>query len=146
MNLCPVVIKWKLMAIILYLSMAVIVIASIGCFQKGDNYQQGHEIYKNYCLPCHGVNGNGVLYNKSVLNNDAFVSGDPNKVIAVILNGREGAGTMPGWKDNLNDQEVAAVATYIRQAWSNRADPVSAAMVTEIRTKRENSLSINPIQ
>ncbi len=87
-----------------------------------------------------------MLYNKSVLNNDALVSGDPNKVIAVILYGREGEGTMPGWKDNLNDQEVAAVATYIRQAWSNRADPVSAAMVAEVKAERQKSLSIKPIQ
>lgn len=87
-----------------------------------------------------------MLYNKSALNNDAFVSGDPDKVITVILYGREGEGTMPGWKDNLNDQEVAAVATYIRQAWSNRADPVSAAMVTEIRSKGEKTLSIKPTQ
>lgn len=146
MNLCPVVIKWKLITIRLYLSIAVMVIAFIGCFQRGDNYQQGQEIYKTYCLACHGVNGGGVLYNKSVLNNDVFVSKDPNKVIAVILNGREGAGSMPSWKDNLNDQEVAAVATYIRQAWSNRADPVSPAMVIEIRTKKEKGLSINPTQ
>jgi mono/diheme cytochrome c family protein len=146
MHLRPAVIKGKLMTVRLYLSLVVIVIASIGCFQRGGNYEQGHEIYKNYCLPCHGVNGGGVLYNKSVLNNNAFVSGDPNQVIAVILNGREGAGTMPAWKDNLNDQEVAAVATYIRQAWSNQAGPVSPATVQEIRAAKPKDSSINPAQ
>ena len=44
---------------------------------------------------------------------------------------------MPGWKMMLTDQEVAAVATYIRQAWSNRADPITPALVQAIRTKGE---------
>jgi mono/diheme cytochrome c family protein len=146
MNLSPAVMKAKLMTIRFYISLAVLLIASIGCVQKSGNYEQGHEIYTNYCLPCHGVNGGGVLYNQSVLNNNAFVSGDPNQVIAVILNGREGAGTMPAWKDNLNDHEVAAVATYIRQAWSNQAGPVSAATVQEIRAAKPKDPSINPAQ
>jgi mono/diheme cytochrome c family protein len=42
---------------------------------------------------------------------------------------------MPGCKMTLNDEEVAAVATYIRQAWANRAAPVTPAMVTKLRQK-----------
>ena len=49
-------------------------------------------------------------------------SGDPRPVIATVLNGRKGnLGQMPTWKDKLDDQQIAAVVTYIRQAWSNRA-------------------------
>ncbi len=119
----------------------------MGCLQKTDpNFLQGQELYKTYCVACHGVNGGGVLYNNSALNNDVFVTGDPKGVIAVILYGREGAGTMPGWQMMLDDQKVAAVATYIRQAWSNRAGPVTSAMVTEVRTKVEKSFTTNPIQ
>ena len=130
----------------LYFFIFFIIVASMGCTQEtAKNFLQGQELYKTYCVACHGANGGGVLYNKTVLNNDAFVTGDPKELIAVILYGREGAGTMPGWKMTLNDQKVAAVATYIRQAWSNRADPVSAAMVTEVRTTREKSSSKNPL-
>ena len=146
MNIFSIVIIRKLITLRVYLCIAIIVIGSMGCHQRVDPYfQQGQEIYKNYCAPCHGVHGGGVLYSKSVLNNDVFVTGDPNEVIAVILFGREGSATMPGWKMTLNDQEVAAAATYIRQAWSNRAKPVTAAMVTEIRTEVEKSLSTKPI-
>ncbi len=134
----------KLIIIGLYL--CIIIVASNGCFRRTDpSFQQGQEIYKADCLACHGPNGGGVLYIKSALNNNAFVTGDPNELIAVILFGREGAGAMPGWKMTLTDQEVAAVATYIRQAWSNRADPITSAMVREIRTKGEKA-STNPIQ
>ncbi len=116
----------------------------MGCLQKVDpSFQQGKKIYAAYCVACHGVHGGGVLYSKTVLNNDPFVLGDPHEVIAVILYGREGSGTMPGWSMTLNDQEVAAVATYIRQEWSNRADRVTPAMVTEIRRKKEKTFSAN---
>jgi mono/diheme cytochrome c family protein len=110
----------------------------MGCFHEpSQSFQQGEQLYKIYCVACHGTKGTGVLYPKSALNNDALVTGDPNNMIAVILFGREGAGTMPGWKMTLADQDVAAVATYIRQAWSNRADPITPALVKEIRTKGE---------
>jgi mono/diheme cytochrome c family protein len=127
---------WKLTTIWLYLSLAMIVVASLGCLgEPSPAFQQGEQLYKTYCVACHGIKGTGVLYPKSALNNDALVTGDPNKLIAVILLGREGAGIMPGWKMTLTDQDVAAVATYIRQAWSNRAGPITPAMVQEIRAK-----------
>lgn len=135
----------KLIIIGLYL--CIVIVASNGCFRRTDpSFQQGQEIYKADCLPCHGPNGAGVLYSKSALNNNTLVTGDPNELIAVILFGREGAGAMPGWKMTLTDQEVAAVATYIRQAWSNRADPITPAMVKEIRTKGERTSFTNPMQ
>ena len=136
MNMTFVAITRKMIPISLCL--IILVVTSMGCSQKVDpSFEQGKKIYENYCAACHGVNGGGVLYRKSALNNSALVSGDPNEVIAVILFGREGAGVMPGWRETLNDQEVAAVATYIRQAWSNRADAITPAMVTEIRKKGE---------
>lgn len=136
MNIFPADKIWKLITIRLYLCIAIIVVVSMGCLQeRGQSFQQGEKLYKNYCVACHGIKGTGVLYPKSALNNDAFVTGDPNELIAVIFFGREGAGSMPGWKMTLTDQDVAAVATYIRQAWSNRADPITPAMVKEIRAK-----------
>jgi cytochrome c oxidase subunit 2 len=108
---------------------------SLGCSQKDPSFEQGKKIYENYCAACHGENGGGVLYSKSALNNSALVLGEPDKVIAVILFGRQGAGDMPGWRETLTDQEVAAVATYTRQAWSDQAGVITPAMVTEVRRK-----------
>ena len=126
--------------------MVVIIVSSMGCFQNTDpQFLEGQQLYRTYCVACHSVNGAGVLYNKSALNNDAFVTGDPKQMIAVILYGREGAGSMPSWEMTLDDQKVAAVATYIRQAWSNGADPVPAALVKEVRNTREKSSSRTPL-
>jgi cytochrome c oxidase subunit 2 len=118
----------------LVLCLAGLAVACLGCSENtSPSFQQGQKIFETYCIACHGTNGAGVLYSKSALDKDKFVTGDYKKLIPVILYGKAGAGTMPGWQDTLSDQEIAAVATYIRQAWSNRADPVTPAMVQEIR-------------
>jgi mono/diheme cytochrome c family protein len=129
-------------AITISLGIIIIAVMSLGCSQKVDpSFEQGKKIYETYCAACHGVNGGGLLYKKSVLNNSALVLGEPDKLIAVILFGREGGGAMPGWRETLNDQEVAAVATYTRQAWSNQAGAITPAMVTEMRQKGEKKFS-----
>ena len=57
-------------------------------------------------------------------------------MIATVLNGRKGSlGQMPTWKDKLDDQQIAAVISFIRQAWSNRAPAVTPAMVAATRSK-----------
>jgi mono/diheme cytochrome c family protein len=132
MRIFPLSILWKLITAGAFL--APLFLAPLGCMQRDPSFQRGQEIYQAYCLSCHGLNGNGVLYSKSVLNKNLLVTGNPDEVIAVILYGQAGSGSMPGWQEKLNDQEVAAVATYIRQAWSNQAEPVTAPMVSKIRT------------
>ena len=99
-----------------------------------EQVQQGKQVFTDNCAACHRLNGAGLPGTFPALNGDPFVTGDPAPVIATVLNGRKGKlGLMPTWKDKLNDQQLAAVVTYIRQAWSNRAPAVTPAMVTKIR-------------
>jgi mono/diheme cytochrome c family protein len=120
----------------LFFCLGVMAVAFLACAPgQGKLFPQGKAVFEERCATCHGPNGGGILYSQSVLNGKDSVLGDPNKVIATILNGKEGSGSMPGWKDNLNDQEVAAVATYIRQAWSNRGTAVTPEQVAKMRTK-----------
>jgi mono/diheme cytochrome c family protein len=51
-------------------------------------------------------------------------------VIAQILLGR---GIMPSFAGQLSDEEIAAVATYIRTSWGNHAGPVNPAEVASVR-------------
>ena len=44
---------------------------------------------------------------------------------------------MPSFGWTLTDFEVAAVATYVRNGWGNRAPPVDAAMVNKMRLALE---------
>jgi hypothetical protein len=52
----------------------------------------------------------------------------------IVLGGKEGdIGLMPPLAGTLNDQQIAAVLTYIRREWGHTASPVSPADVTETR-------------
>ena len=103
---------------------------------QGDARQRGQEVFEANCAQCHRSNGEGLPATFPALNKNAFVLGDPKPVIAAVLNGLRGnLGRMPGWKDKLDDDQIAAVVTYLRQAWSNRAAPVTPAMVAAMRTK-----------
>ncbi len=101
-----------------------------------DLFNQGREIFNNNCAHCHRSNGEGLPGTFPALNQDPFVVGDPQPVIATVLQGRKGKlGQMPTWKDKLNDREIAAAITYIRHAWSNQAPAVTTEMVAATRGK-----------
>jgi cytochrome c oxidase subunit 2 len=103
---------------------------------SGDLKKPGQEVFEANCVQCHRVNGEGLPDTFPALNKNPFVLGEPSPVIATVLNGRKGSlGQMPGWQDKLDDQQIAAVITYIRQAWSNRAAAVATAMVAAGRGK-----------
>jgi len=101
---------------------------------QGDTAQRGQAVFEGNCAQCHRSNGEGLPATFPALNKNPFVLGEPSPVIATVLNGRKGhLGRMPSWSDKLDDQQIAAVVTYLRQAWSNRAAPVTPAMVAAMR-------------
>jgi mono/diheme cytochrome c family protein len=72
-----------------------------------------------------------------------WVTGSDTTVVRVLLDGLGGTlevagttynGVMPAWRDLLDDEGLAAVATYIRQWEPNTAPPVSPETVAAIRT------------
>ena len=109
---------------------------STGAQDSGDLFKQGQIVFEENCADCHRRNGKGLPGTFPAHDGNPFVVGPPGPVIATVLNGRKGnLGHMPSWKDKLDDQQIAAVVTYIRQAWSNRAPAVTPAMVAATRTK-----------
>ncbi len=105
---------------------------------QDDLFQKGKAIYEaeGNCVDCHRLNGKGLPGTFPAHDGNPFVTGKPGPVIATVLNGRKGnLGQMPSWKDKLDDDQVAAVVTYIRHAWSNKAPGVTPAQVAEIRKK-----------
>jgi mono/diheme cytochrome c family protein len=92
---------------------------------------------------CHQVDGAGKEGLYPPLASSEWVQGDENKLIRIILGGLTGPvevagetfnGAMPGWGPVLEDKDVAAVATYIRSSWGNKAGPITAAKVAAIRS------------
>jgi mono/diheme cytochrome c family protein len=103
---------------------------------SGELFQQGQKVYEDNCADCHRLNGKGLPGTFPAHDGNPFVVGPPGPAIATVLNGRKGMlGQMPSWKDKLDDRQIAAVLTYLRQAWSNRAPAVTPAMVAPTRSK-----------
>jgi mono/diheme cytochrome c family protein len=118
--------------------MVAFVLIGTPCLGQGDGdlLKQGEEIYEKNCSDCHRSNGEGLPVKFPALKGNAFVTGAPQQVIGLILNGRKGnLGQMPAWKELLNDGEIAATISYIRNAWGNKASVVKAADVAGQRQK-----------
>jgi mono/diheme cytochrome c family protein len=65
------------------------------------------------------------------------LAADPADILKVVLNGIPAQGKyvpMPGFANQLSDQQVADLANYVRSSWGNGAAPnTSAAMVARAR-------------
>jgi mono/diheme cytochrome c family protein/glucose/arabinose dehydrogenase len=110
-------------------------------------YQKGKEIYnrEGYCATCHQPDGNGLpIAGFPPLVGTEWVTGNPELTTDVILHGLmkriyvkgvkyDGHVPMTAFGNMLDDDEIAAVLTYIRNAWGNQAKPVYADTVKRVR-------------
>jgi mono/diheme cytochrome c family protein len=104
--------------------------------------ENGAKIYEKQCADCHQPDGKGVarVY-PPLANNQSITMSFPVNPIRIVLNGGYPPSTegnprpygMPPFYQELNDDEVAAVVTYIRRSWGNLAPPVSPAEVVKAR-------------
>ncbi len=79
---------------------------------------RGEKVYAANCVACHQANGKGVAGAFPALDGSQMVNGPQDSQIAILLHGKNG---MPAWKATLSDTEIAAVITYTRNTWSNKA-------------------------
>ncbi|MBC3807132.1 cytochrome c oxidase subunit II [Undibacterium seohonense] len=80
--------------------------------------QRGESVYAANCVACHQANGKGVPGAFAALDGSPVVNGPKAAQVEILLNGIRG---MPAWKATLSDTEIAAVITYTRNSWSNKA-------------------------
>ena len=90
----------------------------------------GPELFAENCSACHQTTGKGIEGAFPALAGDKFVTGDPANPVSVVLNGRGG---MPTFRDSLDDAQIAAILSYVRGAWGNKAAAVPAGVVTKLR-------------
>jgi mono/diheme cytochrome c family protein len=104
----------------------------------------GAKTYAQNCSICHQPTGMGVPGQFPPLAGSEWVLEEgPNRIIKLILNGVQGPITvngqpfnnaMPPWRDIMTDDQIAAVATYIRSTWGNKAPPVKPE---EVKAQRD---------
>ncbi|MEO8204704.1 MAG: cytochrome c [Chthoniobacterales bacterium] len=105
----------------------------------------GKRVFSQNCVVCHQQTGLGVAGQFPPLVGSEWVMsqdwhGD-NHLVKIVLMGMQGPvtvkgipfnGAMPPW-NQLKDEQIAAVLTYVRNEWGNKALPISADNVKQIR-------------
>ncbi|MGA0846917.1 MAG: DUF7133 domain-containing protein, partial [Luteolibacter sp.] len=103
-------------------------------------YQLGAQVYhrEGHCATCHQAHGRGLDPAFPPLAGSSWVSGSEERLTKITLHGlwgrievngkiydpANGVPPMTAFESLLDDHEIAAVLTYIRNSWNNRADPV----------------------
>ncbi len=85
--------------------------------------QSGQHLYLEFCAECHQTDGTGWsdLYPR-LAGNPIVTLDDPEPIINTVTYGQ---GSMMGFHDRLTGEEIAAILSYIRNAWGNHAPAVS---------------------
>jgi mono/diheme cytochrome c family protein len=110
-----------------------------------DQMKLGQAVFADVCSACHQTKADGVpsLF-PPLAGNAAVQQKDAATMLQAILEGSRTAATdrmptapsMPAYDWKLSDAQIAAVATYIRNAWGNRASAVRPEDVGKLRAKK----------
>ena len=79
---------------------------------------RGEQIYLKTCVACHQQAGTGIPPTFPALKGGVITTGPVAAHIEQVMNGKRGT-AMVAFRDQLNDQEIADVITYERNAWGN---------------------------
>jgi mono/diheme cytochrome c family protein len=110
----------------------------------GADLARGKIVYENICALCHNPDGNGKPNQAPPVAGSDWVLGNPNRLVRIPLAGLAGPITIKGENWNLampamgaalSDEDLAAVLTYMRQSWGNKASEVTAEQVKAIRAQ-----------
>jgi mono/diheme cytochrome c family protein len=104
--------------------------------------KRGAAVFSDACTSCHMEEGAGqARFFPPLRANAVAQQTDPTGVLHIILAGDRTAATarrpsplsMPAFAWKLDDQQVADVATYVRNSWDNHAPPAAAAQAAAMR-------------
>ncbi|HEX2334140.1 MAG TPA: cytochrome c oxidase subunit II [Burkholderiales bacterium] len=99
-----------------------------------DLVSRGEKIYAANCVACHQATGQGMPAIKApALAGNKLVTGAEQEPIDTVLNGRPNTAMQP-FRQQLSDAEIAAVITYMRNSWGNKASEVQPA---EVKARRK---------
>ncbi|HEY0825862.1 MAG TPA: c-type cytochrome [Ramlibacter sp.] len=105
--------------------------------------ERGGKLYEQHCASCHGERGEGVPRAYPPLaGNRAVTMPVTQNLVQVVLYGGFPPATrgqprpfgMPPFATVLSDADVAAVLTYVRSSWGNKAAPVTELSVGQQRS------------
>lgn len=107
----------------------------------------GKLVYQQHCMTCHQIDGTGAQNMIPPLAKTSYVIASKAALIKILLNGMSKeikvngdtyAGEMPA-QAHLTDQEIAAVLSYVRNSFGNKASIVTAMEVKKVRTDQKTA-------
>jgi nitrite reductase (NO-forming) len=116
---------------------------------KDERMANGKRVYESTCMACHQSNGSGIVGAFPPLAKSDYLNADRKRAIQVIVGGLSGPVKVNGATYNsvmpaqqLNDEDVANVLTYIYNSWGNAGGEVTPSEVKTIRP----SIRMNTMQ
>ncbi|WP_281226558.1 copper-containing nitrite reductase [Flavobacterium aquiphilum] len=101
-----------------------------------EQIKSGKAIFGTTCFACHQSEGQGVPHAFPPLAKSDFLNADPKRAIQIVMRGLSGEITVNGQKinsvmpsQNLSDDEIADVLTYVYSSWGNNKTVITPAMV-----------------
>lgn len=107
---------------------------------KEERIKFGKETYSSVCQSCHMADGSGIEGSFPPIANSDYLNKNPDRGISAVVHGLSGEitvngetydGVMP--RQNLNNEEVANVVTYILNNFDNKGGEVTPEDVERIR-------------
>ncbi len=95
---------------------------------------RGEKVYAANCVACHQASGQGVKGTFPALDGSKMVTGPKAEPIDRVLNGKQGT-AMAAFGKQLSDTDIAAVVTYTRNSWGNKAG--DAVQPAEVKSQRK---------
>jgi mono/diheme cytochrome c family protein len=102
----------------------------------------GQTYFQQNCQVCHQATGSGLPGTYPPLAGSEFVNGGSRRLGMILLKGLQGPvtveghdfnGAMPAWGTTLTDKKIAAILTYVRQAFGNKAGPITVEQIADAR-------------
>ncbi len=92
-------------------------------WELADLNARGEKVYAANCAACHQANGQGIKGTFPALDGSKLVKGPKRGHIDIVLNGKSNT-AMAAFGKQLSDTDIAALITYERNSWSNKAGEV----------------------
>jgi len=116
---------------------------------EGPDLRRGQTVFENVCALCHNPDGMGKPNQGPPMAGSEWVVGSPARLIRIPLFGLNGPITvkdqemifpsgMPAMGAALPEDDLAAVLTYMRQAWGNKAAPITAEQIKAVKAQVGN--------
>ncbi len=117
--------------------------AASGTLTQDDQIKAGQQLFGGTCSVCHQANGEGLAGVFPPLAKSDYLAADPKRAIRTVLHGLTGKVTVNGKEYNsvmppmnqLNDDEVANILTYVLNTWGNPGGRIGADEVKKVRAQ-----------